>query len=133
MIARAAVPQARDAALQDLAADGVDDEIHADATGELAHVRDPVGIGVVDAVVEAERRRGAPSRSSLDAVASTVAPGPLRELDGRDADTTRAGLDEHRLALGEVTELEQAVVRGAERDRDARARDDIRRRRESAT
>ncbi len=49
----------------------------------------------------------------------------LRELDRRDADASRAGLDEHGLALDQVTELEEAVVRGAERHGHARARDEV--------
>ena len=59
------------------------------------------------------------SRSSLDAVASTVAPARLRELDRGEADAAGARLDEHGLACLQVTELEQAVVGGAELDRDA--------------
>ena len=51
--------------------------------------------------------------------------GAVRELDRRDADTARSGLDEHGLARLEVPELEQAVVRGPERDRHARARHEI--------
>ena len=51
--------------------------------------------------------------------------GALRELDRGDADATRAGLDQHGLARRQVTELEQAVVGGAERDRHARDGDDV--------
>ena len=46
--------------------------------------------------------------------------GALRELDRRDADAARSGLDQHGLAGLQVAELEQAVVGGAERDRHAR-------------
>ncbi len=58
VIARPRYREARDAALQHLAADRVDDEVDAAAAGDLAHVRDPVGLRVVDAVVEAERSSG---------------------------------------------------------------------------
>ena len=51
--------------------------------------------------------------------------GPLRELDRGEADTAGAGLDQHGLARVQVTELEEAVVGGAERDRHARGRDDV--------
>ena len=59
--------------------------------------------------------------------------GALRELDRGEADAARAGLDQHGLAGGQVTELEEAVVGGAERDRHARDARRCRRRRGSAT
>ena len=49
----------------------------------------------------------------------------FRELDRRDADATRAGLDQHRLARLETTELEQAVVGGAVGNGHARHGDDV--------
>ena len=86
---------------------------------------DPVGVRVVDAVVEAERlqplepvvaRRGGDHRRA----------GALGELDRGDADATRAGLDRAPSRRpDEVAELEEAVVGGAERDRHARDGDEV--------
>ena len=113
-----AVRERRDAALQRLAADGIDDEVDAAPVRQPPHLGLDARRGVVDAVVEAEvceagqavvGRRGGEHRGA----------GRLRELDGGQADTTCAGLHEHRLAGLQVTELEQAVVRRAELDRDA--------------
>ena len=95
--AAAAVREALHAAGQDPPADRVDDEIDAAAAGDRADLVDPVVVRVVDAVIEPEvlqpleplvARRGRDHGRA----------GALRELDGGDADTARAGLDQHRLA-----------------------------------
>ena len=62
------------------------------------------------------------SRSSLSSLrggGQHGGAGPLGELDGGDADAAGAGLDQDGLARLQPAELEQAVVGGAERDRDA--------------
>ena len=46
-------------------------------------------------------------------------PGPVGQLEGGQAHASTSGLDEDRLALGQVAELEEAVVGGAEGDRHA--------------
>ena len=51
--------------------------------------------------------------------------GALGELDRGQADTTRAGLNEDRLARLQTAELEQAVVGGPERDRHAGNVDEV--------
>ena len=61
------------------------------------------------------------SRSSLDAVASTVAPARLASWIAARPTPPAAGLDQHGLAGLQAPELEQAVVGGAEGDRDPRA------------
>ena len=66
------------------------------------------------------------SRSSLDAVASTVAPARLASWIAAMPTPPAPAWIEHGLARLQVAELEQAVVRGAERDRHARGRDDVR-------
>ena len=58
-------------------ADRIDDEVDATPVGEPQHLAGHVGRGVVDAVVQAVARASRPRRSSLDAVASTVAPAAL--------------------------------------------------------
>ena len=75
-------------------------------------------MGVVDALVEPQ---GAQALEALVARrgGEHSRPGPLGELDGGDADAAGAGLDEDGLTRLEVAELEQAVVGGAERHRDA--------------
>src|SRR5262249_29776054 len=95
--AAAAISEARDTPLQDLAADRVDDEIDARAARQVANDIDPIGARVVDAFVHAEvvqrletnvARRGRVHNCS----------GPARELDRGDAHTAGAGLDQHGLA-----------------------------------
>ena len=51
--------------------------------------------------------------------------GMARELDRGDADTARAGLDEHGLVAVQAAELEQTVVSSAERDRHAGDRHEV--------
>ena len=90
----------------------------------LAHHVDPTRLRVVDGVVEAQRlQRFEPVEARRGGDDGRA--GALGELDRGDADATRAGLDQHRLAGLQVAELEEAVVRGAERHRDARALDEV--------
>ena len=101
--------------------DRVDDEVDAPAVGEPSGLVGEVVVAVVDAVVEA---RTAPSRSSLssvDAVASTVAPARLASwMAAMPTPPAPAWISTVSPAC-RPTELEQAVVGGAEGDRDARA------------
>ena len=121
----AAVREARDAAGEDLAADRVDDEIDAAPAGDRAHLVDPVVVRVVHAVVEPELLQTRSSRSSLDAVAITVAPARFASwIAAMPTPPAPAWISTVSPGL-QVTELEQAVVRGAERDRHARDRDDV--------
>ena len=115
----AAVGQAAEAVLQGLAADRVDDDVGAVAVGEAAHLVGEVGLDVVDAVVEAELGRAARACRRCDAVASTVAPARLASWMAAMPTPLAAGLDQRGLARLQPTELEQAVVGGAERDGDA--------------
>ncbi len=92
-----AIGQALHAALQHLAAHGIDDEVDALAAGELAHPVDPPRLRVVDAVVHAElvqRPQPLLARRGREHGRARA----LGELDRGDADAARAGLDQHGLA-----------------------------------
>ena len=58
-------------------------------------------------------------RSSLDAVGKDARPGPLGHLDRRDAHAACARVDQRGFAGLQSAEFEEAVVGGAEGDRDA--------------
>src|SRR5580658_4167968 len=112
-----AIGERHDAALQRRTADRIDHQVNTLVVGQAHHRFRDVGVAVVDAVIHSQRTqafetlvaRG--SRENLGARA-------LGKLDRGDADTTGAGLHEDRLAGLEAAELEQAIVGGAERNRD---------------
>jgi hypothetical protein len=115
----AAVPEAREALLQHVAADRVDDHVAPAPLGDPHHLAHEVPLPVVDAVVHAERAQPLELRVGRRR-REHPRPCALRQLDRGGANAAPAALDQHRFAGLQAPELEEAVVGGAERDRHAR-------------
>jgi len=105
--------------VEHVAADAIQHQVDALAVGDLVDLFDEVGLGVVDRMITAEvageveflgrARRSEHFRTCLRG-----------QLHRSSADAARGGLDQHSLALFEVTPAEQTAVSGQELDREAR-------------
>ena len=86
--------------------------------GEPAHLVDEIGGGVVDPLVQAQRRQ---TRQLLVARGrGQRAPGATGQAAQRRSPRRSLRVHEHRLAALESPELEETVIGGAEGDRDTR-------------